>query len=78
MPQVQGIKAAAVVVYRPASAGITQFEDPVTTGRFVILGNPKGSIAIEKYDRIPHMICPRIGEPVFIEKKFQLFVNINI
>ena len=31
------------------------------------------AIVIEKYDRIPHIICPRIGEPVFVEKKFQSY-----
>jgi len=34
--------------------------------------NPEGSIVLKKYDRIFHIICPHIGEPVFIEKKFKL------
>jgi hypothetical protein len=42
MPVIQDIRCEAVLKYRPASAGITQFEDLVTTGRFGILGNPEG------------------------------------
>ncbi len=38
IPQVQGIKVAAVVVYRKAL--ITQVEDPVPTGRCGIIGFP--------------------------------------
>jgi len=40
MPQIQGIKGEAVVIY--CEPLITQVEDPVSTGRWSIFGFPEG------------------------------------
>ncbi len=68
-------KADAVKVVIPTCWGVAESDLSGRSRRRSL--KPKGSIVIEKYDRIPYIICPRIGEPVFIEKKFQLYAIIK-